>query len=161
LYQSIAKTDEYLQDFKKQNGAPLTSGSHGAWFSIPYDDCACSRVDNGTNPWGNLEREQEESRKIWGDDYSGLDADNYWVGKAKTRLKRNLSANGGRVLGDRKSPNEFWNSEGYLGDGYLERNSHSRQVEMGEERDRKVRSLFGDLDCLIGDLKKVGTHIKV
>lgn len=161
MYQSIAKTDEYLQDFKKANAEPLTPNFHNGWFSIPYDDCICSKVDNGTNPWGNMESELQESQKIWGDNHPQLDADNYWVSKAKTRLKRNLSANGGRVLGDRKSPNEFWNSEGYLGDGYLERNSQSRMVEMGADRDRKVNRLFGDLDCLIADLRKVGGGIKV
>lgn len=162
LYQSIEKTDEYLKDFKNANWRPSEEAIvHGGSFGQPYEDCMCSKV---ANPWGDLDSEIKHSKNVFDNSTNQLSSDNYWVDLANRRLKRNISTNGSRILGDRKNQENYWNSSSYLGDSSDYRsnlNQSQRLEEIQETKKARVNQIFGELDHQIGDLKNIQKNIAV
>ena len=162
LYQSIEKTDEYLKDFKNANWRPSEEAIvHGGSFGQPYEDCTCSKV---ANPWGDLDSEIKYTKNVFDNSTNQLSSDNYWVDLADRRLKRNISTNGSRILGDRKNQENYWNSSSYLGDSsdYGSNISQSQRLEeIQETKKARVNQIFNELDHQIGDLKNIQKNISV
>lgn len=159
LYQAVDKTEEYMEDFRRENlrHSKRYNNTYSNCVScMPYESCECNFVEN---PWLDPKAQVKATESIF-KNVNEIEEDNYWVKKGKTGM---LMRNGSAVLGDRKLDNDIWKSNSWFDD----RNSRVGEWGVTKEHEKrfenrqmdKSNKIMNELDTLVQNLKKIGNDI--